>query len=112
MYNELGEANDRTCNVVNYFKCPYGEERRKLIDNGSLASETWQHIEWYDEHWHKNSRSALNADLKWYHYGEPEIINITSLDDIEKAMEDGRFDKIIEEHERYMKETGRKIYHT
>ena len=43
---------------------------------------------------------------------EPEIINVTSLDDIVKAMEDGRFDKVVEEHERYMKETGRKIYAT
>ena len=50
--------------------------------------------------------------MKWYHYGEPEIINVTSLDDIVKAMEDGRFDKVVEEHERYMKETGRKIYAT
>ena len=112
VYNELGEANNRTCKVVNYFKCPYGEERRKLVENGSLASEIWEHIEWYDEHWHKNDvRSAPNSESIWYHYGEPEIINLTRLDDIVKALEDGRFDKIIEEHERYMKETGRKIYH-
>lgn len=113
VYNELGEANNRTCKVVNYFKCPYGEERRKLIDDGILASEIWEHIKWYDHHWHKShSLTAPNSELKWYHYGEPEIINITSLDDIVKAMEDGRFDKIMEEHERYMKETGRKIWAT
>ena len=56
--------------------------------------------------------TAPDSELKWYHYSEPEIINITSLDDIVKAMEDGRFDKIIDEHERYMKETGREIWVT
>lgn len=110
VYNELGEANNRTCKVVNYFKCPYGEERRKLIENGSLACEIWEHIEWYDQHWNKNDTfKAAESEMKWYHYGEPGIIDVTSLDDIVKALEDGRFDKIVEEHERYMKETRRKI---
>jgi len=27
LYNELAHANDRTCSVVNYFRCPYTEER-------------------------------------------------------------------------------------
>lgn len=113
VYNELGEANNRTCKIVDYFKCPYGEERRKLIENGSLASEIWEHIKWYDHHWNKNDTlKATESEMKWYHYGEPEIINVTSPDDIVKAIEDGRFDKIVEEHERYMKETGREIYAT
>jgi hypothetical protein len=113
VYNELGEANNRTCKVVNYFKCPYGEERRKLIDNGSLACEIWEHIKWYDHHWNNNHTiTAPKSEMKWYHYGEPGIINVTSLDDIVKALDDGRFDKVVEEHERYMKETGRKIYAT
>jgi hypothetical protein len=45
--------------------------------------------------------------LKWYHYGEASIIDVTSFDDIVKAIEDGRFDRIVEEHERYMKEARR-----
>ena len=110
VYNELGEANNRTCKVLNYFKCPYGNERRDLIENGSLASEIWENIKWYDQHWNKdNVHKAPESESKWYHYGEPEIINVTSLDDIVKALEDGRFEKIIEEHEQYMKETRRKI---
>ena len=111
VFNELGEANNRTCKVVNYFKCPYGEERRKLIDNGSLAYEIWQHIKWYEHHWNNNHTiTAAKSEMKWYHYGEPGIIDVTSLDDIVKALDDGRFDKIVEEHERYMKENGWEIY--
>jgi len=111
VYNELGEANNRTCKVVNYFKCPYGEQRRQLIENGTLAYKIWQHIKWYNHHWNNNhTTTPAKSEMKWYHYGEPGIIDVTSLDDIVKAMEDGRFDKIVEEHERYMKETGREIY--
>ena len=107
VYNELGEANNRTCKVVDYFRCPYGEERRKLIENGSLASEIWEHIKWYDHHWNNNHTiTPAESEMKWYHYGEPGIIDVTSLDDIVKAMEDGRFDKVVEEHERYTKQTA------
>jgi hypothetical protein len=48
--------------------------------------------------------------MKWYHYGEPSIIDVTSYDDALKAREDGRLERIIQEHERYMKETGREIW--
>jgi len=108
VFNELGEANNRTCKVVNYFKCSYGEKRQELVDNGLLADKIWQHIEWYDRHWvddHAFTPSA--SELKWYHYGEASIIDVTSFDDIVKAIEDGRFDRIVEEHERYMKEARR-----
>ena len=108
VFNELGEADNRSCKVVNYFKCPYGEKREEFIENGLLADEIWQHIKWYDRHWnHDDTYTPSGSELKWYHYGEPQIMDVTSLDDIVKAMEDGRFDKIVEEHERYMKETGR-----
>jgi len=42
--------------------------------------------------------------MKWYHYGEPSIIDVTSYEDVLKAIEDGRLKKIIEERERYEEE--------
>jgi len=48
--------------------------------------------------------------LKWYHYDEPSIIDVTSLDGIIKATEDGKFHRIIEEHERYINENNREIW--
>ena len=109
IYNELAQANNRTCAVVNYFKCPYGKERRTLIENGTEAYELWQQIEWYNEHWNGTpTMQPPKSEMKWYHLGEPAIINITSLDDITKATSDGRLNKITLEHERYLKETGRK----
>ena len=38
------------------------------------------------------------------------IIDVTNYDDIMRAIDDGRLDKLIDEHTRYMKETGRKIW--
>jgi predicted transcriptional regulator len=52
------------------------------------------------------------SELRWYHYDEPPIIYFTSYDDIMQAIEDGRLDKIIDEHTRYMKETDREIWTT
>jgi len=111
VFIEIAEANNRTCKIVNYFKCPYGEKRQEFIENGLLAEEIWQHIYWYDIHWNEGHTFEVSpSESKWYHYGEPALIDVTSVDDIVKAMEDDRFDKIIEEHERYMKETGREIW--
>jgi hypothetical protein len=41
--------------------------------------------------------------------GEPHIIDVGSYDDVTKALEDGRMERIAEEHKRYMKETNREI---
>jgi hypothetical protein len=111
-FNELGGANNRACEVVNFFKCPYGEERQDFLDKGRLAYEIWDHIEWYDEHWNPNIYSTPAASArKWYHYGEPQIIDVTSFDDIDKALDDGRFKRIVEEHEKYLKEMDATGWH-
>ena len=40
------------------------------------------------------------------HFNEPPIIDVTNYDDNVQAIEDGRLDRIIDEHLSYMKETG------
>jgi hypothetical protein len=110
LYNEAAGANDRKCNVINYFQCPYGEERHSLTTDGSAAYALWQQVEWYDRHWNRPATEPQANDNKWYHFNGPPIINVESLDDILNALEDGRLDKIIQEHERYMKEKGREIW--
>ena len=111
IYNELGEANNCTCEIVNYFRCPYGDARRQLLQDGHDAHRLWQHIYWYDIHWNPStSYTPAASEKKWYHYDEPPIIDVTSYDDIIRAIEDGRLDRIIDEHTRYMKETGREIW--
>lgn len=111
LYDEHSGANNRTCAVLNFFKCPYGSEWQALIEDGGTTHEIWKHIEWYDRHWNRDtSRMLPQADMKWYHFNYPPIIDVKSLEDILKASDDGRLDKIIQEHERYMKETGAQIW--
>lgn len=111
LYDDGGKARGRTCQVVNYFKCPYHEERGELIKDGRIFQEVWYHLEWYERHWYNNHTSILAEDeRKWYHWNEPKPIDLTNPDDVVKSLEEGRYDKVVEEHERYMKETNRKIW--
>jgi hypothetical protein len=111
IYNELGAANDRTCEVVNYFHCPYGDEWRQLQENGYHAYHLWRHVSWYDHHWNQDpSQTPPASEMKWFHFNEPPIIDITDFDDITRAIEDGRLARIQGEHAAYMNETGREIW--
>ena len=111
IYNELAEANNRTCEVMNFFHCPYGDAWRQLLQDGYDAHWLWEHIEWYDRHWNRDHTYTPPADEhKWYHYDEPPIIDVTNYNDIIRTIDDGRLDKIIDEHTRYMKETNREIW--
>jgi hypothetical protein len=97
--------------VTNFFHCPYGDEWRKLVQHGHDAYLLWQQITWYDHHWNGSPYSTPSrSEQRWYHLNEPPIIDVTSYDDIIRAIEDGRLDRIIDEHIRYMKETDREIW--
>ena len=94
LFNELGGANNRTCSVVNYFRCPYGEEWRTLQEDGAVIEWTWSLIEWYDRHWNRDPYGQPpEKEMKWYHFDEPQIIDVTDFDDIVRAMEDGRLER-------------------
>lgn len=111
LYNEAAGAENRTCQTINYYQCPYPDERDALIEDGRSAYILWLHIQWYDRHWNPStSWTPLRSDGKGYHIGEPAIIDVKSFEDIMKALDDGRIMKIIIEHKRYMKETGAKIW--
>jgi len=109
IFNELAEANNRTCKIQNYFRCPYGDAWHQLLEDGQDAYHLWGHIEWYDRHWNRDDKVTPAADeRRWYHYDEPPIIDVTSFDDIDRAIDDGRLAKIIDEHTRYKKEHDEK----
>jgi hypothetical protein len=109
LYNETAKANNRTCDIINYFKCPYGEERDQLTKNGEAAEKLRKLVEWYDKHWNPCRSTIIppEDEKKWYHKTETGIIDVTNLEDILKAVEDGRIEKISEEQERFKKEHPR-----
>jgi len=102
---ELGSGEGKSCEVHNKYKCPYKEESKQLIENGRLAQFVWKLVEWYDFHWNRNpSITPSQSEMKWYHYDEPSVIDVTSYEDVLKAIEDGRLKKILREHGRYERE--------
>lgn len=105
LYEEEGGAEGKACKVRNKYRCPYGEEANELLESGRLAKFVWRQIEWYDLHWNPSETfRPAEDDMKWYHYGEPSIVDVTSFEDIIKAVEDGRLKRIIEEWKKYEKE--------
>jgi len=108
LFEEKAKNKGKTCKVQNKYQCPYGADSRKLIEKGWLIKKIWDIIEWYDTHWHRYPYIVpLRDEMKWYHYDEPDIIDVTSIEDIEKAFDDGRIGRIIDEYIKYVKETGR-----
>jgi len=111
VYEDLGSAKGKSCSVKNKYRCPYGARSKRLIRAGRIAKFVWQEISWYDHHWNPVGNHVSGVgDMTWYHYDEPGIIDVTSYEDIVKAVDDGRVEKIVEEHEKYMKETGREAW--
>lgn len=105
LYDDLGLAEGKSCDVRNKYKCPYGDQTNELIESGRVAKFVWRIVWWYDLHWNPSEIFRPSAaEMKWYHYDEPSIIDVTSYEDILKAIEDGRLKKIIEEHKRYKEE--------
>lgn len=95
-YDDGAGANGRTCQVVNFFKCPYRNERDELIKSGRIFRESWNHLEWYERHWYNNHISNPAEDeKKWYHWNEPKTIDLTNPDDVVKSLEDGRYDRAV-----------------
>jgi hypothetical protein len=62
----------------------------------------WALIEFYNRHWNGSSFCTPSpSQAKWYHTGEPGILDLTSRQDILEALEDGRIRQIAEERKRF-----------
>jgi hypothetical protein len=111
LYEELGGAEGKSCEDENRYNCPHGMESDRLIEEGALVEALWRHVWWYDMHWNRSSTHTPPRDeLRWYHYDEPGILDVTSYEDLLEALDDGRMTKILEEHRKYMEETGREAW--
>ena len=102
LYNDLGGVQGRVCPLDeekrDFFSCPFGDEAEGLVEDGRVIETFWQHLKWYDRrHWELSTRITAGD--------EAPIVDPADYEDVLKAIDDGRFDKVIEEHEAYMKET-------
>lgn len=97
-----GAAEGKVCEVHNKYLCPYGVLSWELVKLGNMVRYLWRLVEFYDRHWNgPQCYTPPPREAKWYHMGEPSLLDVTSRDDILKALEDGRMDKIVEEFRRY-----------
>lgn len=97
-----GAAEGKVCEVHNKYLCPYGALSWELIKLGNMVRYLWRLVEFYDRHWNGSQMYTPSpSEAKWYHMGEPGLLDVTSRDDILKALEDGRMDKIVDEFRRY-----------
>jgi hypothetical protein len=102
---EFALTEGKSCTVKNKHFCPYGAMCEQLIKCGGETWALWEYVDWYDAHWNRNpSITPSRGEMKWYHGDEPSIIDVTDYDDIVKALDDGRMERIMKECERYEKE--------
>lgn len=50
-------------------------------------------------------RDEIKSHILGYHFEEPSIIDVTSYEDVLKALEDGIMEKILKEYKKYQEET-------
>jgi len=105
--DEIGLAAGKNCEVRHRYECPYGEESEQLVRSGGRGRIAWRLVEWYDSHWN-GTHTVIPAacEMKWYHFDEPSVIDVTSYEDVLKATEDGRLQSVLEEFKKHEKETG------
>jgi len=107
LYNDVGGEEGRVCPLDeekrDFFKCPFGDEAEALVEDGRAVQALWRHLKWYDyRHWQLSTRVTAGD--------ETPLVDPADYNDILKAIDDGRFEKVIEEHEAYMKETNNPIW--
>ena len=101
-----GLAEGKVCDVRNKYLCPYGAQSEELIKAGHLVESLWKLVRFYDTYWNEHSGCRPTPrEAEWYHLGEAGIIDVTSREDILKALEDGRMEKIAEEFKRHEEAT-------
>jgi hypothetical protein len=106
-FQELeGAAEGKTCELRNKCLCPYGARSLELIKLGHRVEILWKIVEYYHRHWHStDSYSPISREAKWYHFGEEDFLDLTSREDVLKALEDGRIERIAEERRKYEEAT-------
>jgi hypothetical protein len=101
-----GGAEGKTCEVWNKTLCPYGAKSKELVVFGSRVKDLLELVEYYDRHWNgARGSTPPRGHGQWYHVGEPGFLDVTSREDILKAIEDGRLQRIADERDRYEEAT-------
>ena len=101
-YELEGGAEGKSCDVWNKCLCPFGAKSRELGEFGSVVRYLLKIVQYYDFHWNaKRGCDVGRGNMEWYHFEEEGFLDVTSREDILKALEDGRIKRIDDERKRY-----------
>lgn len=95
VYSKLFDGTETSCPVKVFHNCPFMDQRKDLLNKGVLASAfvTLLHkatlYSMLDEH-------PLDSGLINEEFGNVYGIDLTSYDDLENSLRDGRFVKLVE----------------
>ena len=97
-----GGAEGKTCDVWNRCLCPFGAKCRELGKLGGNVKYLLEVVQYYDMHWNgMRGSTPSRSHLGWFHFGEEGFLDVTNREDILKAVQDGRFNRIVDERKRY-----------
>ena len=95
VYSKLFINAGQSCNVKKFTNCPFMEQRRDLLNRGSLASVfvTMLHKATF---YAMLDRHPLDSGLIPEEYANVYGIDLTDYGDLEMSLKDGRFQKLYE----------------
>lgn len=90
VYSRLFDCTDQFCSVKIFHKCPYLGQRHDLLETGSLAS-VFVTILHKATLYSMLDRHPIDSGLLDEEYDDVYGINLTSFQDLESSLVDGRF---------------------
>jgi hypothetical protein len=97
-----GGTEGKTCEERNKCLCPYGAKSLELLELGHRVKMLWEIVEYYHRYWHSSNFSSSSKNgYEWYHTDEEGFLDVTSREDLLKAVEDGRIERIAEERRKH-----------
>ena len=95
VYSRLFGSREKSCAVKSFLNCPYMSERQDLLNQGSLATAfvtILQKATFYA----MLDRHPLDSGLLDEEYNDVYGIDLAVYQDVERSLNDGRFEKLYE----------------
>jgi len=95
IYARLFDERNQSCNVKKFANCPFMSQRQDLLERGRLAG-VFVTILHKATFYAMLDRHPIDSGLLHEEYSEVYGIDLTDYADLEKALTDGRFERLYE----------------
>jgi hypothetical protein len=93
VYSKLFDAEETTCALKDFPNCPFMDERKELLNRGSLAS-VFVTILHKATFYAMLDRDPLDSGLLDDEYRDVFGVDLTDFQDLERSLTDGRFERL------------------